>query len=171
MEPTLNLLNDQIDAAEEQILGDPDAKLRNEIVDIRKQAIIFHRYLAPQRDALARLKLSEQKWIHKAEKRLIQECYDRITRYVEDLDAVRDRSQIVQDELVYTINEKLNKNTFLLSTISAIFLPLTFFTGLLGMNVEGIPMASNPLSFWYVIGFICFCTGIQILLFKRSRWW
>lgn len=170
MEPTLNLLNDQIDAGEESVLTKPDAKLRNEIVDIRKQAIIFHRYLAPQRDALARMKLSDQKWLHVADKRLLQECYDRMTRYVEDLDAVRDRAQIVHDELVFSLNDRLNKNTFLLSTISAIFLPLTFFTGLLGMNVEGIPYANHPYAFWLVVAFICVCTGIQIILFKRSRW-
>ncbi|MBN8542940.1 MAG: zinc transporter ZntB [Alphaproteobacteria bacterium] len=171
MEPTLNLLNDQIDCAEELVLTKPDARLRNEIVDIRKQAIIFHRYLAPQRDALARMKLSEQKWLHIADKRLLQECYDRMTRYVEDLDAVRDRAQIVHDELVFSLNDKLNKNTFLLSTISAIFLPLTFFTGLLGMNVKGIPIADNPMAFWYFVAFICICTGIQIIFFKISRWW
>ncbi|MFZ4126281.1 MAG: CorA family divalent cation transporter, partial [Rickettsiales bacterium] len=119
----------------------------------------------------ARMKLSEQKWLHIADKRLLQECYDRMTRYVEDLDAVRDRAQIVHDELVFSLNDKLNKNTFLLSTISAIFLPLTFFTGLLGMNVRGIPIADNPMAFWYVVAFICVCTGVQIIFFKFSRWW
>lgn len=171
MEPTLNLLNDQTDGAEQQILSKPDASLRKEIVDIRMQSIIFHRYLAPQRDALARMKLSEQKWLHIADKRLLQECYDRITRYVEDLDAVRDRAQIVHDELAFALSDKLNKNTFLLSTVSAIFLPLTFLTGLLGMNVKGIPMAENPMAFWGVVIFLAFCTMMQIFLFKKWRWW
>lgn len=171
MEPILNLLNEQIDDAEEHVLDRPDVCLRQEIVDIRKQAIIFHRYLAPQRDALARMKLSEQKWLHVADKRVLQECYDRITRYVEDLDAVRDRAQIVHDELIYALNEKLNKNTFLLSTVSAIFLPLTFVTGLLGMNVNGIPKADNPMAFWMVVMVLCFFTGLQILFFKRRNWW
>lgn len=171
MEPTLNLLNDQIDAAEEKVLEQPDVKLRQEIVDIRKQAIIFHRYLAPQRDALARLKLSEQKWLHIADKRVLQECYDRITRYVEDLDAIRDRAQIVHDELVFALNDKLNKNTFLLSTVSSIFLPLTFVTGLLGMNVKGIPFAEDPMAFWIVVMALCFCTAAQIIYFRRWRHW
>lgn len=171
MEPTLLLLNEQIDDAEEAVLSRPDFNLRQEIVDIRKQAIIFHRYLAPQRDALARLRISEQKWLDATDKRLLQECYDRMTRYVEDLDALRDRAQIVHDELTYALSDKLNKNTFLLSTVSAIFLPLTFITGLLGMNVQGIPMAENPLSFWAIVLLLSLFTLLQVLFFRRRRWW
>jgi zinc transporter len=171
MEPTLLLLNEQIDNAEEAVLSNPDFNLRQEIVDIRKQAIIFHRYLAPQRDALARLRNSAQPWLSATDKRVLQECYDRITRYVEDLDALRDRSQIVHDELTYALSEALNKNTFLLSTVSAIFLPLTFITGLLGMNVTGIPMAENPMAFWGIVVLLTLFTLLQIFIFKRRRWW
>jgi zinc transporter len=171
MEPTLLLLNEQIDDAEEAVLSKPDFTLRQEIVDIRKQAIIFHRYLAPQRDALARLRNNEQKWLDATDKRVLQECYDRMTRYVEDLDALRDRAQIVHDELTYALSDKLNKNTFLLSTVSAIFLPLTFITGLLGMNVSGIPMADNPMSFWGIVMLLSLFTLLQVIFFRRWRWW
>lgn len=171
MEPTLLLLNEQIDDAEEAVLSKPDFNLRQEIVDIRKQAIIFHRYLAPQRDALARLRNNDQKWLDASDKRVLQECYDRMTRYVEDLDALRDRAQIVHDELTYALSDKLNKNTFLLSTVSAIFLPLTFITGLLGMNVSGIPMADNPMSFWGIVMLLSLFTLLQVIFFRRWRWW
>jgi zinc transporter len=54
--------------------------------------------------------------------------------------------------------------------VAFIFLPLTFITGLLGMNVEGIPYAHSHWSFWGVVIF-CVLVGIAVLAwFVRKRW-
>jgi zinc transporter len=169
MEPALGDLQDMIDDAEQAVLEEPDQKLRMNIIDIRKQAILFHRYIAPQRDALGRLKLSERKWLSESDKKLLLECFDRMSRYVEDIQAVRERAQIVHDELTFVLTDRLNKNTFLLSVVSAIFLPLTFLTGLIGMNVKGIPGAEDPQAFWYITGGLLVLAGMQILFLKLKR--
>lgn len=170
IDPTLTTLHLQMDDAEEEVLLKPDAALRHNIIDIRKQAIIFHRYLAPQRDALARLKTLNQLWIHDNDKRLLAESYDRMTRYVEDLDAVRDRAQIVNDELSYALSDKLNRNTFILSTVSAIFLPLTFLTGLLGVNLHGIPHADSPMAFYVFCCLLAICAVVQVSYLRKLHW-
>lgn len=170
MEPTLTELEEQTDNIEEKVLEEPDIKLRSTIVDIRKQAILFRRYLAPQRDVLARLKTLEQEWLDKDDKRYIQEAYDRMTRYVEDLDAIRERSQIVQDELGNYLSDRLNKNMYVLSIVAAIFLPLGFLTGLLGINVGGIPGAEDVNAFWMFIGMLIVIVTLQIALFKKMKW-
>jgi len=47
-----------------------------------------------------------------------------------------------------------------MSEVATVFLPLTFVTGLLGMNVAGIPADHNPTGFWFVSGLLL---GIGIL--------
>jgi zinc transporter len=91
-------------------------------------------------------------------------------RYVEDLDAVRERAQIVKDELSNILSDRINKNMYILSVIAAIFLPLGFLTGLLGVNVGGIPASDNPYGFYIVSGFLMLLVIIQIFLFKKLRW-
>lgn len=170
MEPIIAELNEEMDTAESYIIEQPDEKLRETITELRKQVIIFHRYLAPQRDVLARLRLSEQKWLYDTDKKLLLESFDRMSRYIEDLGALRERAQIVQDELTFALSNRLNRNTFLLSIISAIFLPLTFLTGLLGINVGGIPGAHDGRAFWIITGLLSLCAIAQWFLLKRKQW-
>ncbi len=170
IDPVVTQLNEEMDNAEERIITQPDAELREAITEVRKQAIIFHRYMSPQRDTLARLRLTDQHWLSTNDRRLLVESFDRMSRHVEDLAAMRERAQIVHDELSFALSSRLNRNTFLLSIVSAIFLPLTFLTGLLGINVEGIPGADTANAFWIVSGLLAVCGFAQALFLKRLRW-
>lgn len=170
IEPILASLDEAIDDVEEELIENPTADLRNKLINARKQAILFRRYLAPQRDALAHLRNIDLKWINSLQKRSLQENYDHAMRYIEDLDAARERAQIIKDELSNLLADKINKNMYILSVIAAIFLPLSFLTGLLGINVDGIPGAQNPNAFYIFAGSLSFLVIVQIILFKKWKW-
>ena len=170
MEPVLSELDETTDNIEEHILGNADTSLRESIVDVRKKAIIFRRYMAPQRDAISGLRKADIKWLEESHKRHLQEAYNHVTRYIEDLDAIRERAQIVKDELANIIADKLNRNMYVLSVIAAIFLPLGFLTGLLGVNVGGIPGADNTDAFLVFCGILTVIVLMQVALFKRLKW-
>lgn len=170
MQPILTELDESTDDIEEQILEQGDSSLRQSITNIRKKAIMFRRYMAPQRDAMDQLRMANLNWLQEADKRHLQETYNHITRYVEDLDAIRERAQIVKDELANMLTDRLNKNMYILSVIAAIFLPLGFLTGLLGINVGGIPGAEQAHAFWIFSGILLLVVVIQIILFKRFKW-
>lgn len=147
MEPFVSDLSIKLDDIEEDLAERSNPELRRDIIDIRKKAILFRRYFAPQKDVMSFIRTCDLDWLDSKHKRLIQENQDRITRYVEDLDAVRERAQIIKDELANSLSEKLNRNLYVLSIITAIFLPLSFLTGLLGINVGGMPGADNDQAF------------------------
>ncbi|MCB9989592.1 MAG: zinc transporter ZntB [Rhodospirillales bacterium] len=170
MEPIFTELDEKLDNIEEQVMEDPEVSERQDIITIRKRAIIFRRYIAPQRDVIAYLRTSEQPWLNQGHKRHLQESLDRIIRYIEDLDAIRERAQIVKDELANALSDRLNRNMYVLSVVAAIFLPLGFLTGLLGINVGGIPGADNPYAFWIFMGLLIALVAGQIALFKKLKW-
>ncbi|MBC8514003.1 MAG: zinc transporter ZntB [Candidatus Thioglobus sp.] len=170
IEPVLLKLDDETDAIEEKILENADRNLREDIITVRKQAIMFRRYMAPQRDAISQLRMAGFTWLSETHARHLQESYNQMTRYVEDLDAIRERSQIVKDELANILADKLNKNMYVLSVIAAIFLPLGFLTGLLGINLGGMPGAENPDAFWVFSGLLVAVVSLQIWIFKKLDW-
>lgn len=170
MEPTFVVLNETLDDIEEQVIENPQIRDSVAITDVRKKAIVFRRYIAPQKDVITHLRTSELRWLSSMHKRRFQESLDRIVRYTEDLDAIRERAQIVKDELANALADKMNKNTYVLSVVAAIFLPLGFLTGLLGINVGGMPGADNEVAFWFVSGLCIVFSALQIALFKFLKW-
>lgn len=170
MARVLTELDDETDDVEEKILDNPDASLRERIIVIRKEAIMLRRYMAPQKDAIGQLRLAELSWLDGQHRRHMQENYDHLMRYVEDLDAIRERAQIIKDELANIIADKLSRNLYILSVIAAIFLPLGFLTGLLGINVGGIPGDQYPYAFTIFCGFLIILVALQILIFRKLKW-
>jgi zinc transporter len=169
-EPVLTTLDERTDDTEEALLSSANATLRRDITDIRRKAIIFRRHMAPQKDVVSQLRLADFSWIRDRDIRHLQENYNYVLRYVEELDAIRERAQIVKDELANTIADRLNKNMYILSMISAIFLPLGFLTGLLGINVGGIPGAENASAFLMFCGMLALIIFLQITIFKKLKW-
>ncbi|MBL4804707.1 MAG: zinc transporter ZntB [Alphaproteobacteria bacterium] len=170
MDPVITELDEETDALEESIMEHPDTSKRHAIVDMRRKTIELRRYIAPQKDVLAALRLSELSFISDHNRRQLQENHDRVMRYVEELDAVRERAQIIKDELGNALSDAMNKNMYVLSVIAAIFLPLGFLTGLLGINVGGIPGADNEYAFWIFVGMLTALVVLQIALFKKLKW-
>lgn len=170
MEPVLTSLSEETDDIEELVSESAGATLREGIVSVRKKAIMLRRYLAPQRDEIGQLRMSDLSILDDMHKRQLQECYNHAVRHVEDLDALRERAQIVKEEIASLLADRLNKNMYILSVIAAIFLPLGFLTGLLGINVGGIPGAENNIAFWLFCGMLITLVAAQILVFRKLKW-
>jgi len=169
-ETVLSDLDDLTDDTEEKLLTQADITLRQDIISIRKKAIVFRRHMAPQREAISQLRMVDLGWISETQKRALQENFNHIVRYIEELDAIRERAQIVKDELANMIADKLNKNTYVLSVIAAIFLPLGFLTGLLGVNIGGIPGVDSPIAFTVFCVFLAVIVAIQVFIFRKLKW-
>jgi len=161
-------LEDSLDAAEEQTLALDT--LRGELGSLRRETASIRRYLAPQRDALDRLYRQPGALFSDAEAQEVREQSDRMTRYLEDLDLARERAMVLQEELRSRLAHEQNVRVYLLSVVAAIFLPLTFVTGLLGMNVAGIPGTTNPWAFPVAL-ILMGVLGVGLaLFFKWMKW-
>ncbi|MBY4894106.1 zinc transporter ZntB [Rhodobacteraceae bacterium N5(2021)] len=146
-EPYIATLNERIDDSEESVL-EPGAEVsRADLAGLRRSAIVLRRYLLPQRDALATFEIEDLGWLSTHDRMRLREAVERVVRLGEDLDAIRDRAQIVHDQIMDQRAERMNRQSLLLSVVAAIFLPLGLLTGLLGINVGGIPGADNPWAF------------------------
>lgn len=170
MQDTISEIEDRVDAIEEAALDSADRELRMEVADVRRLAIALRRYLAPQREALTQLQHEKYAWISDDDRLRLREATDHLHRYIEDLDLVRDRAAVTHEELVSRTSEQLNSRMYLLSIVAAIFLPLGFVTGLLGVNVGGIPGASNDHGFEVLSLLLLIIILLQLAVLKRKRW-
>ncbi len=170
MGDVINEVDGQVDELEQEVLTVKSHLLRPKIADIRRQAILIRRYLSPQREALYRLSMEKNKLISNSDLLYLRESTDRIIRYIEDLDSARERATITQEELTSRLSEQLDQRMYILSIVAAIFLPLTFVTGLLGINVGGIPGEKSDLGFTSVCIVLVVLTAGLLWFFKRKKW-
>jgi zinc transporter len=101
---------------------------------------------------------------------LLRETAERTARYVEDIDAARERALISQEELNNRLAERMNRAMYTLSIVAAIFLPLGLLTGLLGINVGGIPGTENPKAFLIVTVFLVVLAIVLVGWFRKIKW-
>jgi len=168
-EPIVTELSEQIDDMEERIGEDLPSAVRRELADIRRSAIHLRRFMFPQRDALTTLEIEELPFLSEHDRSRIREAASRVTRLAEELDAIRDRAAIVYDEIMDRRSEVMNRNTLLLAIVAAIFLPLGLVTSLLGINVGGIPGATNGNAFWVVTAILGGIAVIEIIIVRLLR--
>ena len=170
MSDTVDTFEDTIDELEDRVVAGASGSLRLDLAVLRKQTITLRRYLSPQREALARLMVEKLDWIAEQDRLQLREVSDRLLRHIEDIDAVRERAAVTQEELMSRISEQLNSRMYVLSIIAAIFLPLGFLTGLLGINVGGIPGSENPQAFLIFSVLLAITVGIQLIVFRWKNW-
>ncbi|MDG6772758.1 zinc transporter ZntB [Thiomicrorhabdus sp. ZW0627] len=170
MSDTVDLFEDRVDELEDIALSEERSTLRFELANLRRQTITLRRHLSPQREAFARLLVEKISWFDDTNRMRMREVSDRLIRHIEDIDAVRERAGVTHEELLSRMSEQLNERMYVLSIVAAIFLPLGFFTGLLGVNVGGIPGAENPWAFLIFSLILIAIVVVQIAVFKWKKW-
>ncbi len=170
LDPDVAELGDGMDDCEVAVDTASILATRRRVTEIRSQAISYRRFVAPQRQALERMAAAEIDWLDEEDRMHLREAADRAARMAEELEAVRERAALIHEELTDRRAEIIDTRALLISIVALIFLPLTFVTGLLGMNVEGIPYAKEPWAFWGVTGF-CLAIALAVLgWFVRAKW-
>ncbi|HET9428767.1 MAG TPA: zinc transporter ZntB [Allosphingosinicella sp.] len=170
LDPQVALLGDKLDDCESAIETGSIYKLRTSIAEIRSEAIAFRRFVAPDRDALNTLAAMDVDWLEEEDRLHINEAADRFARMAEELEAVRERAALLHEQLTDLRAEQVDQRALVIAIVAFIFLPLTFITGLLGMNVEGIPYAREPWAFWGVVGFCVLVAAVVLAWFLRRHW-
>lgn len=162
-------IEEQTDELEESVLQSSEILL-GQLTALRQTAIKMRRFINPQKEALEKLSSIEDWIITKNESLRLREVSNRTRRLVEQLDAVRDRLTALQEHIDAERSHALSRNSYLLSVVAAIFLPLGFLTGLFGVNIAGMPGTETPLAFWLLTA-VSIVSGILLyLIFKISKW-
>ena len=162
-------LEEQTDELEETV-SQGQRLAAGQLSRIRQAVIKMRRFINPQREAVTALAALNDWIIAPDELALIGESANRTRRVVEELDATRERLSALQDHIDAERAHALGRNSYVLSVVAAIFLPLGFLTGLFGVNVAGMPGMSEPSAFW-ILTAVSALLGVGLfLIFKFSKW-
>ncbi|MCM1170349.1 MAG: magnesium transporter CorA family protein, partial [Bacteroides sp.] len=103
----------------------------------------------------------------------MEDYWGNIVDYYQKMwDMVEDNGELIEG-LSKTFDSmqtnRINEVMKIMTLISTIFLPLTFITGVYGMNVN-LPFMSRAHIFWCIVGFMALVAGFFIFFAKKRRW-
>jgi zinc transporter len=138
------------DELEDQLLDDDSTSQGEALNALRRRVYQLRRQLAALRHVLMLIVSDPSVDLDQSESSALAKTAELATRHLENLEDCRIRIQLLQDQIEGRLAASMAQSSYNLTIVATVFLPLTFITGLLGMNVAGIPEAHNPRGFWTV---------------------
>lgn len=168
--PSIDEMDEAVEKLEDAVIGTASAELRRSLADIRRRAVHLRRYLGPEREALIRLQTEDTRLLDKQDRLRLRCVIDGLVRYLEDLDALRDRTTIIHEDLAAQLSEKIAKTSNRLTAVAALLLPPSLVAGMLGANIGGIPGQDSPSAFWEVSALFVLLMVAQAIILRRLGW-
>ncbi|PSS59232.1 zinc transporter ZntB [Pseudomonas sp. BBP2017] len=164
-------LSEVVDLEEEKLEADQRyAPEQVALQQIRRRAAGLRRFLAPQRELYAQLARNKWSWFAEDDADYWNELNNSLIRYLEELELTRERAALVLESEDRRRAERMNRTMYRFGIITCIFLPMSFVTGLLGINVGGIPGSESPYGFLFASLLVLALALGQWWLFRRLRW-
>lgn len=166
----LDEITDRIEYLEEQLYSHPSPRLVNEIQNLRKEIIDLRKNILPVREISARLVNTEHQLIGDDTKLFLGDVHDHSVQIHETLEVIREMSMSLMEMYMSTVTIKMNEIMKVLTIMTSIFIPLTFITGIYGMNFHQIPGIQSPYGFYIVSGVMFLILILLLIFFKAKRW-
>lgn len=157
---------------EQRTLYRPTKKMLEYLDTLSRQIIVLRRHFWHIRDILNFLIHMEKEQSKKeGEIKYIEMAYDNITQLIQLVESYRDTINSTRDLYIANISLQMNDTMRILAIFSAIVLPLTFISGIYGMNgLDLNNLNSLPLGFVIVILTMVLAVGVLFLFFKKKQW-
>lgn len=174
----LNLrIEDVIDAVEVKIEDmeaegfDRTAEQQKTISTLHRRLLRLNRFIRPQLAALDKFTSDSEKSMDNELHQWLLNERDTTQRLLEQVDLMLEQLWMQRELLQQAVAEKMNRNTYWLSVIAGVFLPLSFLTGVFGINIGGMPGVENEHAFSIFTYALIAIAIVEFLLLRRLRFW
>jgi len=175
--PLLEEVGERIEALDEQLVARPRRDTRVHIHQIKRELLLLRRMLWPQREVVNGLLRGDQSLITPGTRIYFRDCYDHTIQVLDLIETYREMTASLLEMYIASVSNRLNDIMRVLTVISTLFIPLTFITGIYGMNFDNpqSPWSMPELRWYYGYPFVwlvIIATVIGLLIFfKRRKWW
>ena len=168
MEPVISDLTQDIDDVEDALLDGGSVPHPQTLSEFRRRIFRTRRQVNSTQQVLAPMTTDPALSLDADDRETLVRASQHVTQHLNGLEEYRTRVQMLEDQVEAQRSETMTHSSLNLTIVATVFLPLTFITGLLGMNVAGIPDQHNPYGFWLVTGLSVIISLLAWLLLRRQ---
>ena len=166
----LEKMEEDIARVEEKLMAAAGKTSSSEIHHLKRDLIFLRKQVSPVRELVNALQRADSKLIHKTTEIYLRDLHDHVISVVDAIESFRDILSGLHDIYLSSINLKMNEIMKVLTVISTIFIPLTFITGIYGMNFKFMPELEWRTGYFEVLAVMLVLALIMMLYFKRKKW-
>ena len=168
--PIMEDFGERLERIEANIVKNPQPKQLQWILQTKRDLLLLRRSVWPHMEIVSKLKDEEYQNIQPSTKRYLRDCHDHTFQIIDMAETYRDVNSGLQDLYMSSISNRMNEVMKVLTIIATIFIPLSFVTGLYGMNFTNMPEIDwqwgYPFAWAVMIGMVI----VMFIYFKRKNW-
>jgi zinc transporter len=163
----INQLSETLDSIEDHIVGENWQGERERLVPVRRQIVVFHRYLTAATSLFRHIDHADRRALPEDLDDLVEGLSIRAATLHAEGEQLQQRARLLQDELLAKLTDQSNRFLYVLSVMTAVLLPTNVITGLFGMNTEGLPFTGNIHGFT-IIALVALVISAFVYLIVRK---
>jgi magnesium transporter len=166
----LDRVEEEIEKLEAEIIKSPrnDSKARNH--NLKREMLTVRKAVQPLREAISKFAKSESPFVAETTEIFLRDLYDHTIQVMDMVETYRDVLTGLQDLYLSEISYKMNQIMQVLTVISTIFIPLSFLTGVYGMNFENMPELKTQNGYFILLGVMATIVISLLFYFRKNRW-
>lgn len=168
--PVVEAISDRLDILESDILLASDPKQVETVHDVRRELLSLKRSLWPMREMLSALRREDNPRVSEQTRFYLADTQDHILQLIDLTETLREFASGLMDLYLNSISNRMNETMRVLTVISTIFIPLSFLTGMWGMNFTQMALIDKPWGYPAVLIFMLVIAGGLLLWFRIKRW-
>jgi len=167
--PILDKIGFKLEQIDEELDEGNSKELVQDIHKVKQEIISYRKIIKPQRPTLRQLERGVERFLPEELELYFDDIIDASERIWDLLDNYKEVVEALEDTNESVISHQQNDILYVLTIFSVIVLPLTFLTGLFGMNVN-FPGFGSETAFWAILGFFVVVIVAMLGFFRHKRW-
>lgn len=163
-------IEDKIEKLEEDILIDTKKSHLTQIIGLRSEILWLKKVLVPQKEVIAALNKRDLRLINPQLQKYFGDTLENAVKISETFDTLRDLMGNLREAYQSSLANRANEIMRVFTALTTIFMPLTFITGVYGMNFDYIPLLGHHFGSVFILGFMFFIGLGMYFLFRKKDW-
>jgi len=166
----LEALGNHIEDLEGELVEEPDRETLHSIYTLKRELIYLRRSVWPLREVLSFLSRGEARLVQQETIAYLRDVYDHTIQVIDTIESFRDIIGGMHDTYLSSLSNRMNEVMKVLTIFASIFIPLTFFAGIYGMNFDYMPELHWRYGYPTLLSIMFLATMGMLVYFRRRKW-
>jgi len=163
-------LDEEIENLEDKVISQPNPANVQAIHKLKRDLIFLRKSVLPLREVISILERGESPLVLESTNLYLRDVYGHTIQVMDTVESLRDIISGILDIYLSSINTRMNEIMKVLTIIATIFIPLTFITGIYGMNFQYMPEIKWFWGYPLILSVMLIIGIVMVIFFKRKKW-